>query len=40
MAQTTAEFFNDLSVRGHEPLLEKATGTIRFELTNGRLAGW
>jgi putative sterol carrier protein len=32
----TTEFFQELGARGHEPLLEKATGTIRFELTNGR----
>jgi putative sterol carrier protein len=32
----TTEFFEELGTRGHEPRLEKATGTIRFELTNGR----
>jgi putative sterol carrier protein len=32
----TTEFFEELGTRGHEPLLEKATGTIRFELTNGK----
>jgi putative sterol carrier protein len=37
----TTEFFHELGARGHEPLLEKATGTIRFELTNGkRKARW
>jgi putative sterol carrier protein len=37
----TTEFFHELGARGHEPLLEKATGTIRFELTNGkRRARW
>ena len=37
----TTEFFQELGARGHEPLLEKATGTIRFELTNGkRKARW
>jgi putative sterol carrier protein len=37
----TTEFFEELGARGHEPLLEKATGTIRFELTNGkRKARW
>ena len=35
MDATTA-FFHELGTRGHEPLLEKATGTIRFEVTNGR----
>ena len=32
----TTEFFNGLSERGHEPLLEKTTATVRFELTNGK----
>jgi putative sterol carrier protein len=32
----TAEFFNDLSRRGHEPLLEKVTGTCRFDLVHGK----
>jgi putative sterol carrier protein len=33
--------FQELGARGYEPLLEKATGTIRFELTNGkRRARW
>jgi putative sterol carrier protein len=36
MPDATAEFFDDLGRRGHEPLLEKATGTMRFELTEGR----
>ena len=27
MARTTAEFFDQLAERGHEPLLEKVTGT-------------
>ena len=42
MPQTTTEFFEQLAERGHEPLLEKVTGTLRFDLKdNGRLrAGW
>ena len=28
----TAEFFEALVERGHEPLLEKARGTVRFDL--------
>jgi putative sterol carrier protein len=28
----TTEFFDDLDRRGHEPLLEKVTGTFRFDL--------
>ena len=39
--EATTKFFEELGARGHEPLLEKATGTIRFELTNGkRKARW
>ena len=39
--EATTKFFQELGTRGHEPLLEKATGTIRFELTNGkRRARW
>jgi putative sterol carrier protein len=38
---TTAEFFDGLAQRGHEPLLEKATGTVRFDLVNnGRDERW
>ena len=36
MAQPTGEFFEGLAQRGHEPLLEKATGSIRFDLANGK----
>jgi putative sterol carrier protein len=36
MASATTEFFEDLSRRGHEPLLDKANGTIRFDLTSGK----
>jgi putative sterol carrier protein len=32
----TAEFFDRLAARGHEPLLEKATGTVRFDVTDGK----
>jgi putative sterol carrier protein len=32
----TTRFFDDLASRGHEPLLEKATGTLRVDLANGR----
>jgi putative sterol carrier protein len=35
MTDATAEFFQELGRRGHEPLLEKATGAIRFDLTAG-----
>ena len=38
MTGTTAaaEFFEGLAARGHEPLLEKATGTMRFDIRNGK----
>ena len=35
MTDATTEFFDDLNARGHDPLLEKATGTVRFDLSNG-----
>jgi putative sterol carrier protein len=35
MADATAGFFDELGRRGHDKLLEKATGTIRFDLVNG-----
>ena len=36
MTDATAEFFDALVERGHEPLLEKATGTLRFDLRDGK----
>jgi hypothetical protein len=36
MADATAEFFETLARRGHEPLLGKARGTLRFELAGDR----
>ena len=36
MAETTAQFFEQLGGRGHEPLLEHTTGTIRFDLVQGK----
>ena len=36
MAESTAELFSALGARGHEPLLEKTTGTMRFDLRDGR----
>jgi putative sterol carrier protein len=41
MTDATTDFFERLGARGHEPLLEKATGTLRLELSNGkRKARW
>jgi putative sterol carrier protein len=34
MPDATTEFFEQLARRGHEPLLEKASGSARFELTD------
>jgi putative sterol carrier protein len=36
MKDATTEFFSALEARRHEPLLEKARGTIRFDLKNGK----
>jgi putative sterol carrier protein len=36
MSDATAGFFELLEQRGHEPLLDKVTGSVRFELTNGK----
>ena len=36
MIDSTAEFFQELGRRGHEPLLEKATGIVRFDLVDGK----
>jgi putative sterol carrier protein len=35
-ADATGEFFGALARRGHEPLLRSATGTLRFDLADGR----
>ena len=41
MADETATFFEELGRRGHEPLLAKATGTVRFDLVDkGRTGRW
>jgi putative sterol carrier protein len=36
MTDATTQFFENLDARGHEPLLEKATGTLRIELSKGK----
>jgi len=36
MADATVEFFDALVERRHEPQLEKATGTVRFDLRDGK----
>ena len=35
MTTATAEFFQVLAERGREPALAKATGTLRFDLSDG-----
>jgi putative sterol carrier protein len=41
MTDATTKFFEGLDARGHEPRLEKVTGSLRFDLTNGkRAARW
>ena len=36
MPETTAEFFEELGRRGHDPLVAKATGTIRCDLVDDK----
>jgi putative sterol carrier protein len=36
MTDPTTSFFEELGKRGHEPLLAKATGTVRLELVDGK----
>jgi predicted lipid carrier protein YhbT len=36
MADVTREFFDQLGGRAHQPLLENARGSLRFDLSNGR----
>ena len=36
MADSTAEFFEALGRRRHEPLLEKTSGTVRVDLRDGK----
>jgi putative sterol carrier protein len=36
MADLTAEFFDDLAQRGHEPLLGNASGTMQFDIADGK----
>jgi putative sterol carrier protein len=40
MTDATTGFFQDIGARGHEPLLEKATGSMRFDLSNGKRSRW
>jgi putative sterol carrier protein len=35
MSDPTEEFFAELDSRGNEPMLRKATGTLRFDLVDG-----
>jgi putative sterol carrier protein len=40
-SDSTAEFFEELGSRGHEPLLGKATGSARFDVLDaGRTQRW
>jgi ubiquinone biosynthesis protein UbiJ len=41
MADVIVEFFDALDRRGHEPILEKASGTLRFDVADGkRIERW
>jgi putative sterol carrier protein len=35
MTAPTVKFFDNLSRRGHEPLLEKVSATVRFDIIDG-----
>ena len=35
MTAVGADFFDQLARRGHEPLLQRASGTLRFDLEHG-----
>jgi len=35
MSEDVVEFFEELGRRGHEPLLAKVTGRVRFDLVDG-----
>jgi putative sterol carrier protein len=36
MTDPSAEFFKELQQQGHMPLLKKVSGTLRFEVVNGK----
>lgn len=36
MSDATTTFFAELEARGHEPMLGRVTGTVGFELNNGK----
>jgi putative sterol carrier protein len=36
MTDPTLDFFEELRQRGHEPLLETASGSFRFEIVDGK----
>jgi ubiquinone biosynthesis protein UbiJ len=41
MADVIAEFFDTLDTRGYEPMLAKASGTLRFDVSSGkRIERW
>jgi putative sterol carrier protein len=40
MADAMTEFMNELSRRGHDPLLRKVNETVRFDLVNGKTDRW
>jgi predicted lipid carrier protein YhbT len=36
MIDPTTEFFAELARKGHEPLVDKVNGSIRFDITDGK----
>jgi len=40
MTDPTTQFFEELAQRGHERRLENASGSLRFDIANGRTTHW
>jgi putative sterol carrier protein len=40
MADSTEELFESLRHHGHDPLLQRAKGTVRFDIRNGQVETW
>ena len=36
MTDEVADFFDELERRGHDPLLAKVTGSVRFDIVDGQ----
>ena len=40
MSEASVQFFKDLGRRGHEPLLAKVSGRVRFEVVDDGVGRW